>query len=127
MKTTSSRIFLCMMFGVSLFLTGCGNNEKASLQEQNLRLSDRVAELEYQLEQQPQAQASAPAYTPTQPTGPALGNTTVYLVVQGDTLWSIARRQLGSGARYKEILALNPHVSADKPLTIGTKLTLPPK
>ena len=32
---------------------------------------------------------------------------TVYTVVKGDTLWGIARKLLGSGYRYTEIVALN--------------------
>jgi nucleoid-associated protein YgaU len=112
---------------IAALLAGCGNDEKAALQDQNLILSDRVAELEYQLQQQQAQNASSQQFTPSQPLQPALENTSVYLVVQGDTLWSIAKKQLGSGARYKEILALNPTVSANKSLAIGTKLTLPPK
>jgi nucleoid-associated protein YgaU len=46
-----------------------------------------------------------------------------YVVAQGDTLYAIARRELGSGGRWKEIVALNQlpseHVAA------GTVLRLP--
>ncbi|KAI4344566.1 hypothetical protein L6164_011778 [Bauhinia variegata] len=31
-------------------------------------------------------------------------------VLPGDTLWSISSRVLGSGARWKELAALNPHI-----------------
>ena len=30
-----------------------------------------------------------------------------YVVQAGDTLWAIARDRLGSGARYREIMAIN--------------------
>lgn len=32
---------------------------------------------------------------------------TVYTIKQGDTLWSIAKKHLGAGSRYKEIMTLN--------------------
>jgi len=35
------------------------------------------------------------------------GNSKTYIVKKGDSLWGIARKQLGSGARYPEIMSLN--------------------
>ena len=37
----------------------------------------------------------------------ATGNPKLYIVKKGDSLWSIAQKQLGSGARYPEIMSLN--------------------
>jgi len=37
----------------------------------------------------------------------AAGNPKLYIVKKGDSLWSIAQKQLGSGARYPEIMSLN--------------------
>jgi nucleoid-associated protein YgaU len=89
--------------------------------KQNQELTQRVAELENQLEQAEAIIASATANAQT-PAGQP-----VYTIVAGDTLWGIAQRQLGSGARHKEILALNPHITTNKPLTIGTTLRMPPR
>ena len=105
--------------GVAL-LCAAGCNGK-SVQKQNQELTQRVAELEDQLEQAEAIIASATTNAQT-PTGQP-----VYIIVEGDTLWGIAKRQLGSGARHKEILALNPHIIKNKPLTIGTTLRMPPR
>ena len=50
-----------------------------------------------------------------------------YRVRSGDSLWSIARDQLGSGARYSEIAELNTKVLGGRPdfITPGTILRLP--
>ena len=49
-----------------------------------------------------------------------------YLVKDGDTLWSIAAKQLGSGARHEEILKLNADkLSGPDELQVGMKLKLP--
>ena len=107
-----------------LCVAGCDcPKERQTLLEENQLLTQQVAELEAQL-WQVQAQASAPAAAAATTQPPA---TTYYLVVAGDSLWSIARDQLGSGTRYKEILALNPTLTNDKPLKIGTQLKLPPR
>ncbi len=47
-----------------------------------------------------------------------------YHITIRDTLWSIATRHLGNGARYKEILHLNPGLDPDN-LPIGGKIILP--
>ncbi|MFZ9034372.1 MAG: LysM peptidoglycan-binding domain-containing protein [Anaerohalosphaeraceae bacterium] len=106
--------------GVAL-LCAAGCNGK-SVRKQNQELTQRVAELENQLEQAEAIIASATANAQTPTTGQP-----VYTIVAGDTLWGIAQRQLGSGARHKEILALNPHITTNKPLTIGTTLRMPPR
>lgn len=55
---------------------------------------------------------------------PAAAN--LYTVKEGDSLWKIAASQLGDSNRYKEIVKLNPNVSANgKNLSVGSKLKLP--
>ncbi len=73
------------------------------------------------------AVVSTQAQTPTDKTVIPAGPLREYVIKDGDSFWKIAASQLGSGTRYKEIIALNPSVSADKPLVIGTKIKLPPK
>lgn len=66
--------------------------------------------------------ASTPtaARTSTKST-PAAGQ---YRVLEGESLWTIAERTLGSGERYKDILAANPGLSADR-LKAGQLIQLP--
>ena len=58
------------------------------------------------------------------PTPPAGADT--YTIKKKDTLWSISTRYLGSGKRYKEIVAINPGLDPKK-LAIGQVIKLPPK
>ncbi len=54
------------------------------------------------------------------------GAAKLYTVKDGDSLWKIAASQLGDGNRYKEIIKLNPNVSADgENLAVGMKLKIP--
>ncbi len=106
----------------ALCLTGCESKNLKACQDENMILSQQVAELEYQLSQADRAAALNPTTGIAVPVSEA-----TYLVVQGDTLWSIAQRQLGDGKRFKEILALNPQITKGGPLVIGTTLKMPPR
>lgn len=55
------------------------------------------------------------------------GTTKLYTIQNGDSLWSIAQKQLGNGSRFKEILKLNPKISAKSNLVVGSKLNIPAK
>jgi nucleoid-associated protein YgaU len=72
----------------------------------------------------PQAPAPTTPVTPpapAAPTGPA-----TYTVKGGDTLWRIASKELGAGARWQEIYALNPHqLPNPSKLTPGQVLKMP--
>lgn len=48
-----------------------------------------------------------PGQTIKIPTESQFKSYTTYTIQKGDTLWSIARRFLGGGTRYKEIVNLN--------------------
>jgi len=48
-----------------------------------------------------------------------------YTVKKGDTLWDIAKKQLGSGAKYKEIAKLNPQIKDPNRIYPGQVLKLP--
>jgi nucleoid-associated protein YgaU len=115
-------VLLTAVSVITLFASGCDCNKKLeSLRKENQFLNQRIATLESQLRQ---ADAAFTASTPV--TQLTVGQS-VYLVIEGDTLWGIAKKRLGSGPRYKEILALNPYITKDRPLVIGTKLILPPR
>ncbi|MHC4525179.1 MAG: LysM peptidoglycan-binding domain-containing protein [Planctomycetota bacterium] len=112
---------LALLMAVLGIAALCAGGCDKSAQKQNQELTQRVAELEYQLEQAEAIISTAAANAQT------VAGESVYIVVQGDSLWGIAKKQLGSGARYKEILALNRHITKDTPLAIGTKLKMPPQ
>jgi LysM repeat protein len=43
-------------------------------------------------------------------------------VKKGDTLWSIAARSLGNGSKSKQIIALNPGLTAESKLKLGSSI-----
>lgn len=49
-----------------------------------------------------------------------------YVVQPGDELWTLAKQQLGSGERWRDILTVNPGLTAEARLQPGTTLQLPP-
>jgi nucleoid-associated protein YgaU len=70
----------------------------------------------------------------TQPTGSAnvvagdsqTKSASEYVVQSGDSLWKIAAKQLGNGARFEEIASLNEDVlDGGEDLTVGMRLKLP--
>jgi len=67
--------------------------------------------------------ASATPSPAKQPATAVQGGRT-YTVAAGDSLWSIAARELGNGNRYREIASLNPKVNPDV-LILGQALVLP--
>ena len=73
--------------------------------------------------------ASAPQPAPARPQTAAAPQAPAgeYTVKEGDSFWKIAASQLGNGARYQEIIDLNPQIDPKKPLNIGMKLKLPPR
>lgn len=118
-------IFVFISTVVLLMITGCNcPKELKALQDENVMLTDRIIELENELAMA-DAAAVAPATAIMSAQPPAVES--VYIIAKGDTLWNIAQRQLGKGSRYKEILALNPQLSENAPLKIGTTINLPAK
>ena len=65
----------------------------------------------------------APAPTPA-PVPPPAPRALTHTIRKGDTLWAISTRYLGSGRRWKEIVALNPGLDPSK-LPIGKEITIP--
>ena len=51
---------------------------------------------------------------------------TSYTIKKGDTLWSIAKKYLGDGQRWRDIVAANPGLAPAK-LRVGQKINLPQK
>ena len=78
----------------------------------------------------PQGDPSAAAADDTSPSKAPSAATThtgrEYVVQPGDELWTLAKQHLGSGERWRDILAVNPALTADTRLQPGTTLQLPP-
>lgn len=72
---------------------------------------------------QPTPATANPAPAPATSTSATVTHT----VKQGETLWSIAAEHLGAGARYREIVALNPDLlpTGGAFIKVGWVLTLP--
>ena len=70
--------------------------------------------------------APVPSDQRTEIKADAVAKPVAYKVTSGQSLWSIAADQLGSGSRYIEILHLNPQLQGDPGrLMPGQELTLP--
>ncbi len=67
------------------------------------------------------APALAPAPAPAIP-APAEAKYKTVTVKKGDTLWSIAARSLGNGSKSKQIIALNPGLTAESKLKLGSSI-----
>lgn len=74
----------------------------------------------------PEPPASAPSDQRTEAKPSTVAKPVAYKVTPGQSLWSIAADELGSGSRYIEILNLNPELQGDPGrLMPGQELTLP--
>ena len=70
---------------------------------------------------------STTAPTPTPPPAPSPKAARTYTVVSGDTLWAIAKKELGAGTRWPELYDKNRAVIGDNPDRIkpGQVLAIP--
>lgn len=104
---------------------------KELLMQMTAQLSMAKAELNKIKSQSPEPSITSPGTTEpevviTTPTGTAATTATVdYTIQDGDSFWKIAEQQLGDGLRYTEILNLNPDISENQTLVIGTKIKIP--
>lgn len=48
-----------------------------------------------------------------------------YTVASGDTLWSIAKRFIGNGAKYQDLVKLNPKIKNPSLIYVGQVIKLP--
>ncbi|MGN6505227.1 MAG: LysM peptidoglycan-binding domain-containing protein [Tepidisphaeraceae bacterium] len=65
-----------------------------------------------------------PSPLPAAPAAAATTGSRSYTVKKGDTLFSIAKTQLGSGRDWQKIVAINPGLSPQK-LRVGQQIVLP--
>ena len=68
--------------------------------------------------------AEAPTPAAPKPAAAPKAEAKTYTVRRGDTLWDIAERSLGDGARYREIARLNGIANPSR-INVGAVLKLP--
>jgi nucleoid-associated protein YgaU len=73
----------------------------------------------------PAAPSFAPRVVPVAPIGNKLSSAKEILVQPGDSLWRLARRHLGNGSRWSELLASNPTISDPNHIQPGIMLVVP--
>jgi nucleoid-associated protein YgaU len=73
----------------------------------------------------PAAPSFAPRAVPVAPIGNKISGAKEILVQPGDSLWRLARRHLGNGSRWSELLASNPGISDPNHIQPGTVLVVP--
>jgi nucleoid-associated protein YgaU len=73
----------------------------------------------------PAAPSLAPRAVPVAPIGNNISSAKEILVQPGDSLWRLARRHLGNGSRWSELLASNPGISDPSHIQPGTVLVVP--
>ena len=66
-----------------------------------------------------------PHAAPVAPAVNNIGNAKQIRIQPGDSLWKLARRHLGSGSRWNELLASNPAISDPKHIQPGAMLVVP--
>jgi nucleoid-associated protein YgaU len=103
---------------------------KNMLMQTTTKLADINAELKEIENRTPESPAtSEPEVVITTPSDtnrtPSTVPTTDYIIEDGDSFWKIAQEELGDGNRYTEILDLNPDISENQTLIIGTKIKIP--
>ncbi len=69
--------------------------------------------------------AGAYVFVPESPGGRAVLPGQLVAVRKGDTLWSLARAQLGCGGAWHQLAAANPQITNVNLLQIGAKLRIP--
>jgi nucleoid-associated protein YgaU len=85
-----------------------------------------VVDLLAQAGAQPGAGAPVPGGASAAPAGGPNGARGAYVVLEGDSLWRIAKRQYGDGSRWKEIYDANRDVLASPDaLSAGQSLRIP--
>ena len=70
------------------------------------------------------AEPTTPPAAPAAETSEATPSGPTYTVIENDSLWKIAARTLGDGARWGDIAEVNPGIDVDH-LTVGQVLRLP--
>lgn len=108
---------------VRFLIHGAGINLTVLISDIRFGEKDGPNDMYYTLSLSEYEASSVSGGTPPRPISGGYGSTT-YTVQPGDTLWSIARRFLGSGHRYTEIMRAN-NIADPNAVQEGTVLVIP--
>jgi nucleoid-associated protein YgaU len=124
------------MLVLAVVLAGCKKTEGPGTMEPSIpTASSRTAEQERpsepaaqvpRIDQPAEAETIGPPEADSPPPAESPERPRVYVVEKGDTLWAIAKQFLGSGNRWRELVAANPGLEPEK-LSIGREIIIPPK
>lgn len=90
-------------------------NEMMKLKNENAQLQSTINNLKKQMEEkQTQTQTAAPATT---------ASSSNYIVKKGESLWTIAQKELGDGNKYSQ-LAKDNNIQNPNMLTVGMELKI---
>jgi len=128
-------VILAVLLSIGYVLPGCANwfGKKDAPAEDNMATSNVALPAGNDALQQPYtpppsntANVGGPVVGPTKST-PSHNEAGTYTVKQGDTLFKIAREQLGGNAKARDIKKANPDVTDWDHLKVGQVIKLPTK
>ncbi|MCL2701530.1 MAG: LysM peptidoglycan-binding domain-containing protein [Phycisphaerae bacterium] len=125
-----SLAILAVVCGMMLVLTGCDKPTEPATQDHtmagNIMLPpEEPAYDPYPLPPEDHNTATATLRPTAERNNPAVAGT--YTVRKGDTLYKIAREQLGGNERVRDIKAVNPEITNWDLLRIGQVIKMPPR
>jgi len=131
MKMIKCLTIAAVLLSGSVFLTGCKKKKPKTAEVTAIKPVKSIKPVPAE----PAPVPDRPVVRTTDKAGPpdrgigkpvAPPKATTYTIKKGDTLWSIAKKHLGDGQRWRDIVAANPGLAPAK-LRVGQKITLPKK
>ena len=128
MKMIKYLTIAAVLLSGSLFLTGCKKKKPKTAGPTVIKPVKSIGPVRPAPVTRPVVRVTDKPGPPDRGIGRPVAPTkaTTYTIKKGDTLWSIAKKYLGDGQRWRDIVAANPGLVPAK-LRVGQKITLPQK